>query len=207
MDLARNPRRAQWPRSKQAGKSKTDPQGCPYNQVMAETRSSGFDEQVRGKIFERYIATWYVTTSEEAARRHLRWDYIRWEQVEIGRGLEIIQNDPDFALWSDERITRRVEDLPFGGSLPPDALRLLRLACAADYAVVEGGLIALARVERVIRAEALSLGGAGQWCEQMDVIWTDGSTGRLFACSRGIFEGYEYYVSRSLEGLRRAVGG
>jgi hypothetical protein len=172
----------------------------------AEMGSSSFDEQVRGKIFDRYIATWYVTTSEEAARRHLRWDYMSWEQVEIGHGLEIIQNTPDFTLWSDERITRRVEGLPFGGSLPADALRLLTLACAADSASVEGGLTVLAKVARVVRVEQIGLEAEGQKCEQMDVIWTDDSVGQLFACSMGVFEGYRYAVYQSLDSLRRARG-
>ncbi len=176
-----------------------------------ESDVSSFDAQVRGQTFDRYIATWYVTTSEAAARQHLRWDYMTWEQVEIGHGLQIIQNDPDFALWSDERITRRVEGLPFGGGLPADALRLLKLACAADYASVEGGLIVLARVARVVRVEeirpqAVGLPDAGQSCEQMEVIWTDGSAGRLFVCCQGIFEGYECYVYQSLAGLRQARG-
>jgi hypothetical protein len=180
--------------------------------LPAETNSSSFDEQVRSKTFDRYIATWYVTTSEEAARQHLRWDYMTWEQVEIGHGLEIIQNDPDFALWSDERITRRVDGFPFGGSLPVDALRLLKLACAADSASVEGGLIVLAKVTRVVRVEEIRLEaagqpGTGQRCEKMDVIWTDGSAGQLFVCYQGIFEGYAYFVYQSLAGLRRAYGG
>ena len=176
------------------------------NKIPEETGSNSFDELVRGWPFDRYIATWYVTTSEEASRRHLRWDHMTWEQVEIGHGLQIIQNDPDFALWSDERITRRVEGLPFGGSLPADALRLLKEACAADYASVEGGLIVLAKVARVVRVEEIRLGVAGQRCEQMDILWTDGTAGQLFACRQGIFEGYEYYVYQSLDSLRRARG-
>ena len=175
----------------------------PEKNTLTETNPSSFNEQVRGKLFDRFIATWYVTTSEEAARHHLRWDYMAWEQVEIGRGLEIIQNDPDFALWSDERITRRVEGLPFGGSLPADALRLLKLACAADSVSVEGGLILLAKVARVIRAEEIHLdaaeqrGGGPMW-EQLEVIWTDGSAGQLFTCYRGVFEGYEFSVYQTM---------
>ena len=166
----------------------------------AELNRQSFEMHIRGKKFDRYITTWHVVITVEEARHRCKTDYMNWDEVEITPQLELIHTDAEFALWSDDRITRPVEGMPPGGSLSPDAVSLLRLFCEADWGTVEGGPILLARVARIIRREDIRTAPlSSERVEKLEILWTNNQSGVLYSRLIPHFEGYQYYIYQNLK--------
>jgi len=178
--------------------------------LAREMNHRSFDESIKGRRFTRYVTKWYVSISEDEAHRQAEIDKTPVEQIGITPDVEILHTTGNFTFWSDGKITAHVSNIPYGGCLTPDAVRIIDDVRGSDGGYVEGGLLLLTKIARVLDRQALSFGEprgvyAREKVEEWFVEWVDGTHGKLYIHTAGYFEGYQFDVYTSLEGLAQAT--
>ncbi len=159
---------------------------------------------------DRYKTRWYVTTDPGEAARLAEIDHTPAGEIEVTHNVEPVHVQ-GWILWSDNQFTTGIgSGLPRGGNLTPDAAKLISLCRASDTGSVEGGLISLTQVKRIVAEAEIECGPsrghyAPESITRLDIEWLDGSEHPLYQYSVGYFEGYAYDLYQSLEALRTAL--
>ena len=177
-------------------------------QLAKRLNQESFDQHIRGKTFTRYVTNWYICTDDSEARRLVEIDHTPWDKVKVTPGLEILHTTGEFTFWSDNKITKNAYNLPYGGTLSDAAARWISSIRGSDTGYVEGGILTLTKVARVLGERRLESGPtrgvyARATITEVEVEWTDGTRGKLYEHTAGYFEGYQLDVYQSLDTFKR----
>jgi len=162
---------------------------------------------------KRWITNRYVTACEDEVERLCGIDHTPPEKVDYTDGVEPVHVTGSWAYWSDGRFTTGVhlsQELPKGGSLSPDAVRLISSVWGADGSWVEGGLQTLTTIKKIVKQREI--------CDELGLRYAtlplirrvvvernDGTTDTLYTLQEGYGDGYQYDVYMSREKLEEYI--
>ena len=161
---------------------------------------------------DRYLTNWYCCTTEEEALRLAGIDNTPVEKIRLTKDVEPVHIAEGWIFWSDGKFSTGIGNkILTGGSLSEDAVRSIGVLRGSDSGEVEGGLVRMTKLDKILSKKTVS-GGASRGLyssrtvEKLEVRWTDGSQGVLFSFSVGYFEGYVFDIFNSLEALEKYEG-
>lgn len=158
----------------------------------------------------RYQTAWYATTILSEVERLCRVDGSALENVKVTHGVIPVHSTGSWVLWSDGIFSKGVSEIPSGfGQLSSDAASLISTVLGSDGGFVEGGLISLVGVDKILDKSDIEIGPSrGHYASERVQKWVvqclNGEKETLYIHTAGYFEGYMFNMYNSIEALNES---
>lgn len=111
---------------------------------------------------DRYLTNWYCCTTEEEALRLAGIDNTPVEKIRLTKDVEPVHITEGWIFWSDGKFSTGIGNkIQTGGSLSEDAVRLIGVLRGSDSGEVEGGLVRMTKLDKILSKKTVS-GGASR---------------------------------------------
>ncbi len=156
----------------------------------------------------RYQTAWYTTTILSEVERLCRVDGSALENVKVTHEVIPVHSTGSWVFWSDGIFSKGISEIPSGfGHLSSDAASMISTVLGSDGGFVEGGLISLVGVDKILDKTDMEVGPsrghyASERIQEWEVLWLNGKTEPVYIHTSGYFEGYMFNVYLSPKTLK-----